>query len=361
MIHGLTRLTRELLEQHRAAGTLWLDIGGVGIRVRSSSPALLTMLRDYFGERVSEQSVRAEIEFLAIQAPPPSYPVSFHPWPREERKSEPKELFADAPGVRLVRKRQSGLCFLLTPREVIAVGPCLENPNQLINCVVSRYVSGQLHRGWSLCHAAAVTHGDRGVAIAARAGGGKSTLALHLMSGGLSFVSNDRLLIRRSSAGAEALGVPKMPRVNAGTLLHNPDLARILPGHRREQLARLAPKELWELEEKYDVIVDRIFGRGRTRHRARLCAVVILDWAADAKPPARFSTISLDERRDLLELLMKSPSVFHHDEHGRFAAATARPEPNAYLQALSGVPVIEVTGRADFPVAVGYCRQLLGA
>ena len=60
----------------------------------------------------------------------------------------------------------------------------------------------------------------RGIGIAARAGAGKSTLALHLLSSGLSFVSNDRLLIKAGASGPELAGIPKMPRVNPGTLLN---------------------------------------------------------------------------------------------------------------------------------------------
>lgn len=356
----LAQLARDLQRAHPPRASLRLDIDGLGVHVRSSSTALLGTLRHYYGELVTESVSAEPLELVAIDAGAPELPFPFRPWPREAGKSGSKESVADTPGGRIIRKLSSGLCFLLTRREIVAVGPCAENPNQLINCIVALCISRQLHRGWQLCHAAGVAAGERGLGIAARSGAGKSTLALHLMNGGLSFISNDRLLVRGSSTGAEVAGVPKMPRVNAGTLLNNPALAGILPSQRRAELSRLEPRELWELEEKYDVIVSQVYGRGRVQSRAALSGLLILNWEVDAELPLRFEPVRLEERRDLLCLLMKSPGPFHRDPDGRAARFTAQPDPAGYLRALSGVPVIEATGRADFALAVGECRRLLG-
>lgn len=359
MTHSFTALVSELSLAYPAAATLRLDMGDVTLSVRSSSLALLDLLRRYFGELVTELTTGPELHVTAIDAPPPLLPFSFRPWPRETGARQPKESFADLEDGRIVRKLSSGLCFVLTPREVIAIGPCLANPNQLINFILSQYTSQKLHQGWSLCHAAAVAHEGHGLAIAGNAGRGKSTLALHLVSQGLCFVSNDRLLIRGSRAGADALGLPKRPRVNPGTLLHNPDLAGILPSPRRTELSRLPPRALWNLEEKHDVVVERIYGSGRTRRASTLSAVLVLDWQVDAELPPSFHAVRLSERRDLLGLLLKSPGVFHRDVHGHPAALGERPDPDAYLRALSGVPVLEATGRVDFALAADYCKRLL--
>jgi HprK-related kinase B len=241
----------------------------------------------------------------------------------------------------------------------VAVGPSLANPNQIINFVISQYLAHRLDEGWALCHAAGVALGDRGLGIAARAGAGKSTLALHLVSSGLCFVSNDRLLIQRTGARSELAGVPKMPRVNPGTLLHNPDLTGILPPARREALEKLCAAELWQLEEKYDVMVPEVYGPGRCIYRTPLAALLVLNWGPAASAPTGFGRVELAERHDLLELVMKSPGVFHRDREGRNAAETAHQAPENYLRALAGVPVYEATGRADFDVGVGFCRRLL--
>ena len=260
---------------------------------------------------------------------------------------------------RIVFKTRTGMHFLLGTSELLAIGPCAKNPNQVINFIISQYLGTRLEEGWALCHAAGVAHDGHGIGIAARAGAGKSTLALHLMSAGSSFVSNDRLLVKPTGAGAELAGVPKMPRVNPGTLLHNPVLAPILPPERREALQRLGPGELWRLEEKYDVMVREVYGPGRCVYRAPLRALLVLNWARATETPARFARIEIAARPDLLDLVMKSPGVFHRDAEGRSSEETVQPDRNAYLRAFASVPVYEATGRADFDIAVGFCRRLL--
>jgi len=251
--------------------------------------------------------------------------------------------------------------FLLGRSELVAVGPCVKNSNQVVNFIISQYISRRLHEGWALCHGAGVAVSDRGIGIAARAGAGKSTLALHLISSGLSFVSNDRLLIRRAgpNEAAEMAGVPKMPRVNPGTLLNNADLAGILPAERERELRQLPTEKIWDIEEKYDVMIDRVYGPNRCHYRTELTALLILNWSNRSSEPARFDQVDISARGDLLSLVMKASGVFHRNVDGKTTAESL--DPAEYVSALRGVPVIEATGRADFARGVGFCRELLAA
>jgi HprK-related kinase B len=355
----IASLASDLFSCHPPQWELWLDIGGFAVRVRTNSGPLCDELSKYFADLVISPAPSEDICIAALQVDPPRFPFQFRSWPRESGKVGKKELYADAPDGRLVRKTRTGMQFLLSREELVALGPCQENPNQIINFIISQYLGRRLEEGWSLCHAAGVALHGEGIGIAARAGAGKSTLALHLMSTGLSFVSNDRLLIQRSGAFTEMAGAPKMPRVNPGTLLNNPDLVALLPPERRTQLQRVKADELWQLEEKYDIMVRDVYGPGRCLYRAPLRALLVLNWASSASAPARFERVELGARLDLLDLVMKSPGVFHRDRQGRSAAETARPDPALYLRALAGVPVYEATGRAEFDVGVGFCRRLL--
>jgi HprK-related kinase B len=354
----IASLAGDLLKDLAPNHELWLDIGGVTVHVRSNSRPLCDALSKYFSDLVVPPSPREDICVAALEAEPRRFPLEFRDWPREAGKVGKKERYADAPDGRVVCKTRTGMQFLLSRDELVAVGPCRANPNQVINFIISQYLGRRLDEGWALCHAAGVSLRGQGIGIAARAGAGKSTLALHLMSTGLSFMSNDRLLIQRSGALPELAGVPKMPRVNPGTLLNNPDLADVLPPERRAELERLDQAELWQLEEKYDVMVPDVFGPGRCQYRAPLRALIVLNWTRAASAPAEFERIEIGERLDLLDLVMKSPGVFHRDGQGRSAAETARPDPQVYIRALAGVPVYEATGRADFDVGVGFCRRL---
>lgn len=354
----IASLASDLLALHEPRHELWLEIGGFAVQLRSNSPHLLQGLASYFADLVVPGGSREDIRITAVETEPPRFPLEYRDWPREPGKVGKKERYADAPDGRVVFKTRTGMQFLLARDELLAVGPCVQNPNQVINFVISQYLGRRLEEGWALCHAAGVAWKGRAIGIAARAGAGKSTLALHLMSTGLSFVSNDRLLIKKTTDLAELAGVPKMPRVNPGTLLHNPDLAAILPSDRREALQRMDPGELWQLEEKYDVMVRDVYGPGRCLYRAPLRALVVLNWARAADEVARFEPVEIGARPDLLALVMKSPGVFHREADGLGAAETTRPSPEAYLRALAGVPVYEATGRADFDAGVGFCHRL---
>jgi hypothetical protein len=111
-----------------------------------------------------------------------------------------------------------------------------------------------------------------GEVLAGPPGAGKSTAALHLVERGFRFLSNDRVLARSASDSVEALGYPKQPRVNPGTLVHHPRLGDLLePGDRRV-LEALSPAELWRLERKRDVDLDTIYGKGTVELRGRMQA-----------------------------------------------------------------------------------------
>jgi HprK-related kinase B len=184
---------------------------------------------------------------------------------------------------------------------------------------------------------------------------GKSSLALHLVSRGLDFVSNDRLLIQRRSLGWQMLGAPKLPRVNPGTILGNESLTSVMPADLRRQAASLPDDELWRLEQKYDVFLDECFGPGRFQLRADMAGLVVLNWRR-AATPLEIRTADLRERDDLLAAFRKSPGLFYQPETG---APTPDLSPPAYLEALEGCPAFEIRGGADFATAADACAAFL--
>jgi HprK-related kinase B len=355
---SIAELARALKEEYPTTAALGLQLGSVAVRVCSNSSTLLARLAEYFGALVVASVPGSAIEITALQAPPPEFRPRFTDWPRPLGKGRPKEAFADVPDGRIVRKLRTGMHFLVGAAELLAVGACVEHMNQVVNFIVAQYIATQRRTGWVVCHAAAVADSAGALAIAAAAGAGKSTLGLHLMSSGLSYVSGDRLLLRQTLSGAEVAGVPKRPRVNPGTLLSNPDLASILPQQRQRELLELEPMQLWQLEEKYDVNVEGVYGPGRSCDRAPLTALLILNWEPTATLPTRFTHVDLEQRRDLLNLLIKPPGVF--DAAMPHAGAPAAGcDASVYIAALSQVRVVEAAGKTDFRRAVEYCRQLL--
>ena len=174
---------------------------------------------------------------------------------------------------------------------------------------------------------------------------------------GTSFVSNDRLLIKDRCA----LGIPKQPRINPGTILGNPRLRGMFPPERQAELMAMPKDALWDLEEKYDLIVGEVFGPGRVQHGAPLTEFWVLNWQRDGDDPTELSPVDLADRPDLLDAIMKSPGPFYQYPDGHFEPNGANPDPAPYLDTLKGVSVKDVTGRVDFdPLTAFGCALFDG-
>lgn len=343
-----------------ADSRLPLCFGGQRIDVLSNSPELLEGLQRYFAAFDEGEADRpSDLIIRAHQMPPPDLGLDYREWSREPGKQTRKEAFVDLPDGRAVRKVRTDMQFLVGAELRVAIGDCLANPNQVVNFINFQYTAWLMNQDRVLCHAAGVVEKGHGLGLAAVSGGGKSTLALHLMSAGLSFTSNDRLLVGRSSHGIEMTGIPKHPRINPGTALANPDLAGIVSDGRRAELEALPREELWELEEKYDALVDRLFGRDRIELHAPMAAFVVLTWSHRSAQPARFEPVSLADRRDLLDSIMKAPGPFYLPDRGPAPTGYEPPDPAPYLEALAGLPVYEASGGVDFEAGVAFCRGLL--
>jgi HprK-related kinase B len=160
------------------------------------------------------------------------------------------------------------------------------------------------------------------------------------------------MLVERSGRGLRMHGVAKQPRINPGTALNNPDLARIVAPEDRARFGRMAPEDLWKLEHKYDALVEECFGPGRFLLTAPMRGLVILNWRRSAGAvTARL--VDPDQRRDLLAAFIKAPGVFY--------LADGRPEPTEqdYADLLSRAALIEITGGVDFDRAADVCVRFL--
>lgn len=335
---------------------LRLRSGDARLRVRSNSRALLERLASYFAaylDPAGESSSPAQ-ELVAIESAPPELPVAFVDWVREPGKPGRKDSYVDLHGARLVRKVRTGMVFLQRAEQPIAAGPCLANDNQVINFINAQFMNRLQQRGFLICHAAGLVRGERAVAIAGFSGGGKSTAMLTALENpGIDYLTNDRLFIRAEAGGVRAMGIPKLPRINPGTIVHSERLASLMPEAERRRLRALPPQDLWDLEQKYDVSIETLYGPGRVRDEASLCAVVILNWRREDAAPPCLERVDLGQRQDLLDALMKSPGPFYQDAAEAFISDRTPLSPEAYLEALATVPIYEVSGRVDFEALSG--------
>ncbi len=153
-------------------------------------------------------------------------------------KSKIKEEYAEIEGGRIVRKRFAGMHFIFGGELHVAIGPCLENPNRIVAFINNRFIALKLNEGCLLGHAA-------GLAPGGFFGAGKSTLALHLMSRGVTFISSDPLIVTQNCAGGlKMFGVAKLPRVKPVVFLDfivmESDDARYRERLNSERLIKLA-------------------------------------------------------------------------------------------------------------------------
>lgn len=332
-----------------------LRFGGCVVELRTDAAPLADKLRRYYADFFTEETVN-DMVVTALETEAFGAEVSWVVKQPDPGKTKIKEEFLDLDGGRIVRKRLTGMLFYFDEEHHLAVGPCTANDSQVINFINSRFIQWMLDRGSLLCHAAGASLEGKGLAMAGFSGMGKSTLALHMVSRGLNFVSNDRLLLRaENSSRAQMVGVAKLPRVNPGTILGNASLVGILEDHQKEHYARMAPGELWSLEHKHDVYLDECFGTGKFLITAKMFGLVILNWE-QKYPRTSLELVDMHQRRDLLQTVIKAPGLF-------FLPAPKTDydfSEDAYLRLLGNCPVFEARGGVDFAQVSETCIHFLG-
>lgn len=351
-----TALAARIREALPATTRLFLRFGHCTVEVETSHESIAEALMRYFSPFVSGAG-SAEILISVHEAPEYGLPVDFIPKPLEPGKAKIKEEFFDLSDGRIVRKRLTGMLFVFGDGENVAIGPCLENLNQVVNFINNRYIEWILCRGCLLGHAAGVVLGGQGLALAGFSGAGKSTLALHLMNQGATFVSNDRLMIETHKNGLLMHGVAKMPRINPGTALNNPYLRKIMSAEEQARFANMAADDLWELEHKYDALIDDCYGPNRFVLRAVMNGLVLLNWSRQGGA-TKVTPVDLAERRDLLPAFMKSVGLFFRPSQD---CAIPSPSEDAYIAFLSRCRVVEISGGVDFAAASEACLKLVSA
>jgi HprK-related kinase B len=378
-VESVSATIAALRAEHPSSGGRGWDFDGFRVWIDSNTPSLLEQLDRYFADfrRLDADSLQAArrggplTHISAIQLDPPDFGAGRALTMGEHKPSVrgPKEAYFDVADGRVIHKLRTGMWFLFGRDAAagdchLAIGPCTDNPNQIINFVNNRMIQWALHRGALLGHASAVCRAragaplPRAVAIAGFSGMGKSTLALHLMTDRrVDFLSNDRVMIhaRQGDTPAQIEGVPKHPRINPGTILHNPKLARILSAEERTRFERLTPSELWQLEHKYDGSIRECFPEQRFFLRAEFVGLLLLNWYHDGGP-TNIERIDLAQRRELLPALIKEPGLFYRPGPGE-----ASRDEHRYLEFLASVAILELSGGVDFDLGRSAALELLGA
>ena len=349
-----TEIAAPFLEATAAKVSLGLKFVDDRIDVHSNSEELIEILRTYYREFLCDDGP-AMATITAVQATEQDLGVEYTVKTPEPGKKSLKEEYADFPDGRVVRKIKTGMSFMFGGDVRLAVGPCLDNDPQVVNFINNTYIEAIIKRGALLFHAAGIARGGKGLCMAGFSGAGKSTLALEIMRKGTDFVSNDRIMASRTENGLFMTGVPKMPRVNPGTVLHNENLWPVMTEEERLKFQALPQEELWDLEYKYDAFIDTCFGPGKFTLQSEMSGLVLLNWQRD-DAPLRHSLVKLGERRELMPSFMKSVGLFFEADD---PAEQMDADQEQYLALLDNCPVLEFTGGIDFAKAADTCLEFL--
>lgn len=252
------------------------------------------------------------------------------------------------------------MLFLQHQQWKIAYGPCLEYDNQVINFINAQYMNHLQQQGELICHASGLVFNDRALGIAGFSGGGKSTLMLHLLEQpGYQFLTNDRLFLKKTDEYLRATGIPKLPRINPGTIINNERLKPLLTQQRVAELEALPKQELWHLEEKYDADVEQLFGYNKISYQKPIDNFLILNWQFDAAEDCNIAPVEMSERPELYAAVMKSPGPFYQFADNSFYQDTMQQKLEDYQPVFSEMQVYEATGRVDFDFAVKFMSDVM--
>jgi HprK-related kinase B len=209
--------------------------------------------------------------------------------------------------------------------------------SQLVNAIGTAYGIAMLDRGAAMLHSSAVVREGAALAVVGQSGSGKSSVAVRLLEQGCDFMTNDRLIVERANEGITGHGLPKLPRVNPGTLLAGERTRTLVAEADRKRYRSLSQEELWRLEEKYDLDVRGALGRHWVLS-APLSAAFVLEWRRIEAP---LCVERLDAGR-ALESLRPAAKSF-----GPFDLSLSERSDSALQDLARRVPVYRVTGAAD--------------
>ncbi|MFO7993919.1 MAG: HprK-related kinase B [Marinobacter sp.] len=350
-------LNSDQIESARSDCSFELRLGfdSFDFRLLSDNPQILDTLNDYYSGLASGPAGArpANLTVYLLSRP---IDTSNTCWTPVERAKVShlglKEACMDVPDGRWIHKVRTGMVMLQSLKAPAVFGNLQANSSQVINFINNQFLNHHQRLDYLLGHASAFTFNGATTAIAASSGGGKSTLMLKaLESDGTCFLSNDRILFRPVEDQVHVLGVAKHPRVNPGTLLHSERLCPILPESERHRFATMPPAELWNVEQKYDVRIDQMYGPDKVELSGQLCNLVLLDWSLNVPEPTQLSRVDIKAKPEALDGLRKSPGPFFQAVDGSFPGEKTA-SAAIYAEHLTGVQVWRLSGRVDFDRAI---------
>jgi HprK-related kinase B len=316
-----------------------LQIGQQAVRVAVSDERLQSLVRDYFAPFLAEPAGQA-LTIIGVQGEAPALDAAaLEDLPRPSGR--PKIAYYDRDGVRTILKKRSGVVHYLYGDSFYAVGDLARHPQQLLNLVALAMGRAYRRAGAVALHGSAVARDGAAIAFVGHSGSGKSSVGLTAMEYGFDFMTNDRAYLRRrDDGGVEMLGVPKWPRVNPGTLLASERLRALMTDDKLARYEAMRRGELRDIEDKHDVPVESVYGRGRLALRADVDTLYVLAWKWTDEPLS-IAPVPRSQVGRLLAPYVKTEAYDPPQAPVHSAVTLA--------MLLDGVRVLRVSGGVDVP------------
>ncbi|WP_373000713.1 HprK-related kinase B [Marinobacter sp.] len=337
---------------------LSLIFQGLGFTILADDSSILEYLQHYYSGLSDCSQIVAWKQLFLINTQPDFCSANWRPVQRS--KASPlglKESYMDTPRGRWIRKVRTDMAMFQSVDKPLVIGDLNANRSQVVNFINNQFLNHYQQQGYLLGHAAAFDIDGTTTAIAASSGGGKSTLMLRALEAKpVRFLSNDRILFQPDDGDVKVLGLAKHPRVNPGTLINSERLKHILPREEQNRFAHMPANELWDIEQKYDVLISQCYGENKISLSGTLKNLILLDWSLDSSEQTELNPVDIERQPEVLEGLRKSPGPFFQNVDGQFPGSAAQ-SCEYYAEHLKGVRVFRLTGKADFDRAF----ELLGS
>jgi HprK-related kinase B len=312
---------------------LLLRFGEVVVAVNAEDDRLRDRLSSYFRGFVASDGVAPKPDVkidASLERRSDVASIEFAAW-----DARGKDSYADVLGKRFIRKDRTGVLISAKKRHWTIEGDLSRNFSQLVNLVGTAYSLTVLDRGGAMLHASAVARDGLSLALIGTSGSGKSSTAVRLLELGFDFLSNDRLILEAASKAVLAHGVPKLPRVNPGTLLSGRRTRALLDSSKRQRYQKLPPEQLRAVEDKYDLDVAEILG-SRWELTSQLGCAIVLAWTPSGRGLS-FQRLDADQALEAMRATAKS--------FGAFDRRLSERRDDALLLAARRVPVYRVSGQ----------------
>lgn len=293
-----------------AAHTLLAALHDVPFVIRSNDEAVIQHLSQIVRRYRStdlQAATGAQQTLVCMQGTPNVEMSRLRDVPRRSG-GKPRIATLDAPGSRLIYRRETDVATLIEPGRWTVTGDLRAHPGEVVRALDAMLSLALVDRGYLTFKGSALVRDGRGIALVGGPDGARRALAVTLVARGCRWVTEDMLLVRVASGHVEMRGLPGLLRLGPGAMLAHPALRATLSADEHARYDGRSWRDLRDIDTRYVVDAAEAFGPEGTAEGGALAMIATLHWraGADAEEPA----IAPLARSDAYEVLAEATHSF---------------------------------------------------